>query len=168
MGLGIDTNKYVKMDSRIEHLGNNKYRLNVAVWASSSLVYNYYGMRVYVTMNGKKKDLIGNFVITNGKCSQEQFSYEFTVTSNQYIGAMVICSYCEDGLHNEYYSQFHNQTDEDLATYNKPTSTPGTSSALGKVWNGSSFVKAKVKVWNGSAWVDGNIKVWNGSSWIKG
>lgn len=131
MGAGSTNSKFIRVNSSLTKLDTNKYRLTVNLSTSSAEVYNGYGVRCYVTMDGVKGALIGTYTISNGVCSPSSFTYDFTITKTVTVGAKVICSYCEDGLHDEYKSQFTNQTVEDTATYVNPLpNAPGSPTSV--------------------------------------
>lgn len=169
MGVGVNTGKYVKMNSTLTKLSTNRYRLTISVSPYSNTLYNQYGIRVYLTRNGVKGTRIGVFTVSRGVCSQTQFTYDFNIENSAYYGAMIICANCEDKLHTTLYNEFYNQTAEDLATYEAPaTSSPDPIPTNNiKVFISSTELKnCFVKRWSGSAWVNCNVRIWNGTKWV--
>lgn len=169
MGSGITTGKYARITSSVKKLSDNKYKLTVNLSTSSSLVYNYYGMRVYMTINGVKDKLLGTYYIySGGQCSPSEFNYDFTINKTQNVGALCVCSYCEDGLHHEYEDEFFNKTSEDVVTYNSPEPEPEPEPTVNKYlkrYDGTKWVECTIKRYDGTKWVECNIKRYDGTKW---
>lgn len=139
--------KYVYISSSVSKLSMNYYRLNINVSTSSSAVYNGFGVRVYANIGGSRY-LVDTFTISGGTCSQSSFSYDFSISGNTNCYASCICSYCEDGIHSEYYDNFSNASSGDTATYESPApNAPTSCSASGKYEPGQ-----KISVtWSGAS-----------------
>ena len=156
--------KYVFISSSVKPSTNNKYILTVKVSTSSSLVYNHYGMRVYITLDGKKGVKLGTFTIDNGVCSKDTFTHEFSAGNATTVGAMVICSYCEDVKHSEYYDQFYNKTKEEAIV---PGTTEDGSKTPLTVFSDSKFKPCNIKVYKNNKWQECNVKVYVKGAWIE-
>lgn len=124
-GGGSTSGKYIYLNSSLESKGLNKYRLNTQVTTSSSGVYNGYGIRMYATIDGSRV-LVGTITISGGSPSTSLVYHDFTISKTCQVYASCICSYCEDGSHNEDRDKFINQTSPDTAYYTDPNTAPST------------------------------------------
>lgn len=111
---------YVNLNTSLTSIGTNKYRATVTLGTSSSQVWNGYGQRVYIHV-GSHKWLIGSATISGGTPSQRTFTADFDVSNNETVYASTICSYCEDGLHNDDRDKFITESNKVTATYTNPT-----------------------------------------------
>lgn len=116
--------KYVFVSSNIVSTGVlNQYRMSVSLSTSSSAVYNNYGINVYAVI-GSSSVHLGTPTITAGAFSTSDYSYTFSVSSNTSVSARCICSWCENGNHNVYYSEFNNASTAQTASYTNPAIIP--------------------------------------------
>lgn len=122
-GAGTVTGKYVRINSSINQIGSNRYRMTITLSTSSNQVFNGYGIRVYAIIGGNRT-LKGVPTISSGAFTQNTFTHDFNVTANTACYAYCVCAYCEDGIHADDRDKFENRTSSDIATYAPPYTAP--------------------------------------------